>query len=228
MRGLIIMGEKRVSLYGGKLIETIDYSTKEISYEWGRNARLTRDEAKEIIRKYGKRAQSRLTTLQNSYNRGLLKHDQPTDLLVKYRGFNVKMKNLTDKELIKKAKIAIDILSKKSSLVSKITGAKMKAFETFKRNHKLSKLTYDEYKRLMIAAGQFQQLTRDKEYDSAQTILMLNWLDKTGGDGYEINLLEGLDPEKWFLDMAREEKTGKWISMESIESGGSIPEELPF
>lgn len=221
------MGEKRVSLYGGKLTEKIDYSTKEISYEWSRNARLTRDEAKAIIRKYGKRAQSRLTTLQKSYNRGMLKHDQPSDLLVKYHGFNTKVQGLTDAELIKKAKKAIDILNKPASLVSRITGAKRKAYETFKRNHNLKNLSFEDYKRLMLMAGQFNQMNKDKEYDSTQTVLMLNWIDKSGTD-IDLVDIEKMDPEKWFLDMAREEQTGKWISMEAIESGFSIPEELPF
>lgn len=221
------MGEKRISLYGGKLIETIDYSTSEIKYEWGRNAQLTRDEAKSIIRKYGKRAQSRLTTLQKSYSHGILKHDQPSDLLVKYIGFNVKISNLSDKDLIKKAKVAIEILNKKSSLVSNITSAKRKAYETFKRNHNLKNLSFEEYKRLMLMTGQLQQMHKDKEYDSTQTLLMMNWIDKSGED-LDLIDIEKMNPEKWFLDMAREEQTGKWISMESIESGDTIPEELPF
>lgn len=221
------MGEKRVSLYGGKLTERIDYSTKEISYEWSRNVRLTRDEAKAIIRKYGKRAQSRLTTLQKSYNRGMLKHDQPSDLLVKYHSFNTKVQGLTDAELIKKAKKSIEILNAPSSLVTRITGAKRKAYESFKRNHKLEKLSYEEYNRLMLMAGQFQQMNKDKEYDSTQTVLMLNWIDKSGSD-LDLTDIEKMNPEKWFLDMAREEQTGKWISMDAIESGGSIPEDLPF
>lgn len=221
------MGEKRVSLYGGKLTEIRDYSNAAFSYEWKTNVRLTRDEAKSIIRKYGRRAQSRLTTLQKSYNRGSLKHDQPSDLLVKYKGFNVKVKDLSDKELIKKAKTAIEILNKPSSLVSKVTGAKRKAYETFKRNHNLKNLSFEDYKRLMLMTGQFQQMNKDKEYDSTQTVLMMNWLDKSGTD-IDLSDISNLNPEKWFLDMAREEQTGKWISMESIESGDSIPEELPF
>lgn len=227
MRGLIVMGEKRISLYGGKLTEIVDYSNASISYEWKTNARITRDEAKSIIRKYGKRAQSRLTTLQKSYNRGTLKHDHPSDLLVKYHSFNTKVQGLKDNELIKKAKTTIEILNKPSSLVTKITGAKRKAYKTFKRNHNLKNLSFEEYKRLMIMTGQFHQMNKDKEYDSTQTILMMNWIDKSATDLDLIDIAK-MNPEKWFLDMAREEETGKWISMESIESGGGIPEELPF
>lgn len=221
------MGEKRISLYGGKLTETIDYITREIRYDWSKNVRLTPTEAKSIIRKYGKRAQSRLSTLQKSYSRGSLKHDQPSDLLVKYKGFNVQVKGLSDKALMQKAKAAIDILNKPSSLVTRITGAKRKAYETFKQNHNLTNLSYADYKRLMIMTGQFQQLNKDKDYDSNQTVLMINWFDKTG-ESIDISDIAEMNPEKWFLDMAREEQTGKWISMESIESGDIIPEELPF
>lgn len=216
------------ALLEGKLVERIDYKTKDISYEWTKGATLTREEAKSIIKTYGKRAQSRLTTLRKAYETGTLKRTQPSDILVKYAGFDVKTKDLSDKELIKKARTAIEILNKKGTLVSKVTAAKRRAYDTFKANHNLPDLTYAEYEKLMIQVGQFQQLNADKDYDSTQTLLMMNWIDKTGGEGVDLLHLETLNPEVWFLNMAREEETGKWISMQSIEEGDNIPEDLPF
>lgn len=136
-------------------------------------------ELRKAIHKYGKRAQSRLRTLEKAYNtKGGKLYGRKSYVLDRFGDFNTVVKGKSRKALELQLQNALEILNAKSSTVKGVLAIDKERFESFRKNHPgiddsgSKKQNQDKYVKAMKILGRIQAAERGTKYDSDEQVFM--------------------------------------------------------
>lgn len=150
---------------------------------------LSDKELKKAIHTYGKRAMSRLRTLEKAYSKGGKLYGDKSYILERYGDYNTVVKGKSRKALELSLYNALQILGSKSSTVKGVMQAKKERFDTFKKNHPNigrqntdDKLDRDKYEKAMRILGKLQAAEKGTNYDSDEQVFTAFQLAKMRPD----------------------------------------------
>lgn len=140
---------------------------------------LTEKELRKAIHKYGKRAQSRLRTLEKAYGKGGKLYGRKSYVLDRFGDFNTIVKNKSRKALELQYEKALEILNAKSSTVKGVLAIDKERFESFRKSHpkigekeSSKKAEEKKYIRAMKILGRIQAAEKGTKYDSDEQVFM--------------------------------------------------------
>lgn len=171
---------------------------------------MSLSDLKKAIHKYGKRALSRIRTLQKAYAPGGSLYGRKSFILDMYGDFNTVVKGKSEKALRLQLQHALDILGAKSSTVKGVKEIDAKRMKRFMENHpnarvarrdkdgnqrrnregetQTRKLTRQEWENAMQILGKIQAAEKGAGYDSDEQLFMAYQLatdpDKLSQFGY--------------------------------------------
>lgn len=169
-----------------------DYPKGDVPFEFYTAAQLIN-----YIQTAGKRAQSRIVSLEKAYAPGGSLAGRQSYVLDRFGGLNTKTKGLSENALRLKAEQVRSVLEAKSSTVKGVKEIDRKRMETFKEQHPGAKVTYQdkrgrtrsrepnkrEWERAMQIMGKLQRAEKDAKYDSNEQLFMAFKLATTADAG---------------------------------------------
>lgn len=173
----------------------------------------TKQELLLLLRTLGKRAQTRLKTLSTYFDgRGKRYTGKINPVYDRYKGYDIRYQGLSTQALFKKVRTAVDILNAKQSTYTGYTKLQHTAYEKLIENHpKLKNMTFDEWQAMVVYMGAWQSAHEGEQYDSETLLSNANWNLQTG-QVMPVQF-EKVDLDAWFLDVQREESSGKWLKL---------------
>lgn len=140
---------------------------------------MTDKELRRAIHKYGKRALSRLKTLERAYGKGGQLYGRKSYVLDKFGDFNTVVKGKSRKALELQYDRAMAILNARSSTVKGVKEIDKERYSSFKKSHPNIEQTGDKtkdnerkYQRAMSILGRIQAAERGTKYDSDEQVFM--------------------------------------------------------
>lgn len=141
-------------------------------------SKMTDKELKKAIHKYGKRAMSRLRTLEKAYTNPDGKfYGRKSYVLDRYGDYNTVVKGKSRKALELSLSKAMAVLDAKSSTIKGVEEIDRERLETFKKNHPFigrtdpsQKIDDAQWVRAMKILGKIQAAERGTKYDSDEQI----------------------------------------------------------
>ena len=183
---------------------------------------MTTKELRKALHSEGKRAQSRIKSLQKAFGEGGSMYGRKNPVLDRWGDFDTKVKGLSDEALRLKLETARRILEAKSSTVKGVKEIEKKRFDSFVENHPDLKIKTGGKRERRISRGQWvdamkllgkiQAAEKGGQYDSNEQMYMALQIALNSADN------QGLTPENLFSDDGMAVSSADFFASAPLES----------